>query len=224
MAVGDYDIAPFISPVGTDIATVQTRGNDNVLRDKFVAHQADEVAHVQSGLASAKPAFGTAAGEVYIATDTGQMWMWSGTAWVSYNVGYAISVHALSFSPADGSTQYFGNVLRAPVTTANQSQMYFNVPGKITAAEIYWYATGVAGSGENISVYVRKNNVTDYIVATTGTTTAAKRFSRTDINPSLPGVPIAVNDYVEIKMTCPTWATNPTNVVLGGYIIFVPST
>ena len=41
MAVGDYPIAPFISPVGTDIATIQTRGNDNVLRDKFVDHQAD---------------------------------------------------------------------------------------------------------------------------------------------------------------------------------------
>ena len=87
MAVGDYDLQPFTSPVGADPQAWQTRNNDNLLRAKFNAHQADEVAHVQSGLASAKPASGTVTGEVYIATDTGQMWIWSGSAWVSYSSG-----------------------------------------------------------------------------------------------------------------------------------------
>jgi hypothetical protein len=87
MAVGDYDIAPFVSPVGTEIATIQTRGNDNVLRDKFVSHQADEVAHLQSGLASARPASGTVTGETYLATDTGALSVWSGSAWVVNNTG-----------------------------------------------------------------------------------------------------------------------------------------
>ena len=87
MAVGDYDLQPFTSPVGADPQAWQTRNNDNLLRAKFNAHQADEVAHVQSGLASAKPASGTATGEVYIATDTGQVWIWSGSAWVSYSSG-----------------------------------------------------------------------------------------------------------------------------------------
>lgn len=84
MAVGDYDILPFTGPVGTDAVTYQVRGNDNVIREKFVAHQADEVAHLQSGLASARPASGTVTGETYIATDTGQIWVWSGAAWQSY--------------------------------------------------------------------------------------------------------------------------------------------
>lgn len=87
MAVGDYNIAPFTSPVGTDRAAFETRGNDNVLRDKFVDHQADKVAHVQSGLAAARPAAGTVTGETYIATDTGQVSIWNGTTWVtSYGV------------------------------------------------------------------------------------------------------------------------------------------
>lgn len=87
MAVGDYDIAPFVSPVGTEISTIQTRGNDNVLRDKFVSHQADEVAHLQSGLASARPASGTVTGETYLATDTGALSVWDGSAWVVNNTG-----------------------------------------------------------------------------------------------------------------------------------------
>lgn len=139
------------------------------------------------------------------------------------NCGQAINVHALSFSPADGSTQFFGNTLRAATTTAGQSRIYFGVAGYITAAEIYWYATGVAGSAENVSVNIRLNNTTDYLVRTVGANTAIKRFDNTTMNSAGGGIPIVAGDYVEIKITCPTWATNPTNVVMGGYITFIPS-
>lgn len=87
MAVGDYDILPFTGPVGTDQVAYQIRGNDNVVREKFVAHQADEVAHLQSGLASARPASGTVAGETYLATDTGALSVWSGSAWIDNTSG-----------------------------------------------------------------------------------------------------------------------------------------
>jgi hypothetical protein len=146
----------------------------------------------------------------------------AGKRW-NVNAGYVINVHALSFSPADASIQYFGNVLRAPVTTANQNQIYFNVPGWITAAEIYWYATGVAGTSQNIDVYVRLNNTTDYLVAGVANIAAAKRFSNASLNSGSGGIAIVAGDYVEIKIICPTWATNPTNVVMGGYITFIPS-
>jgi hypothetical protein len=87
MAVGDYPIAPFTSPVGLDRAAFETRGNDNVLRDKFVDHQADEVAHLQSGVAASRPASGTVTGETYLATDTGVLSVWSGSAWVENKTG-----------------------------------------------------------------------------------------------------------------------------------------
>lgn len=87
MAVGDYDILPFTGPIGTDAVTYQVRGNDNVVREKFVAHQADEVAHLQSGLASARPTSGTTTGETYLATDTGVLSVWNGSAWVENKTG-----------------------------------------------------------------------------------------------------------------------------------------
>jgi len=82
VAVGDYPIAPFTSPVGMDRAAYETRGNDNVLRDKFVDHQADAVAHPTSGTAAARPA-SASQGAIYFATDTGDISIWSGGAWVA---------------------------------------------------------------------------------------------------------------------------------------------
>lgn len=79
MGVGDYPIAPFTSPVGTDRTAYETRGNDNVLRDKFVAHQADTVAHPTSGPVASIP--GSAdPGAIYFATDTGDIYIWVGGA------------------------------------------------------------------------------------------------------------------------------------------------
>jgi hypothetical protein len=91
MAVGDYDVKPFTTPVGSDQQAWQTRNNDNVLRAKFVAHQGDLVAHVQSGPSASRPASGTAIGETYVATDTGALSVWNGTAWVTYTGSGGIS-------------------------------------------------------------------------------------------------------------------------------------
>ncbi len=82
MGVGDYPIAPFTSPVGMDRAAYETRGNDNVLRDKFVDHQADAVAHPTYGLDANKPT-PPETGMIYVATDTGVFWFYNGTTWVS---------------------------------------------------------------------------------------------------------------------------------------------
>jgi len=83
MAVGDYTIAPFTSPVGVDRTAYETRGNDNVLRDKFVAHQADTVAHATAGLYANRPATGTN-NQIYCATDAPNngVYVWTGGAWV----------------------------------------------------------------------------------------------------------------------------------------------
>lgn len=70
MAVGDYDIKPFAGPVGTVPTSETTRGNDETLRRKFVAHQADTVAHIMAGPIASRPV-SASEGSVYVATDTG---------------------------------------------------------------------------------------------------------------------------------------------------------
>ena len=91
MAVGDYSIAPFTGPVGTDGVTYQVRGNDNVLRDKFVSHQDDDVAHTTSGLAASRPV-SAGTGSVYVATDTGAAYVYNGSSWVTISAGGGGSV------------------------------------------------------------------------------------------------------------------------------------
>jgi hypothetical protein len=131
-------------------------------------------------------------------------------------IKYALNVMAaLLAAPADATTYYFGCLAGlAPSTTAALARLYIPKSGKLSKANISWYASGVAGSNESISVYIRVNNATDYLIASKGDTNAFKLFSNNRMT-----VNVMIGDYVEIKIVCPTWATNPTNLVLGGSLI-----
>jgi len=89
--------------------------------------------------------------------------------------------------------------------------------GVIEVAYIHWmdniYGGGVAGSNENISVYIRLNDTTDTLVATIGNVSSSKTFSNTALN-----ITTAQGDYIELKIVTPAWATTPVDVVLGGVL------
>lgn len=139
----------------------------------------------------------------------------SGTGW-SYEPlepqGYAINVQALTSSPTDAQTVYFGSMPKAPITTAAVSKVYIRKAGVLKIAEIYCYS-GTAGSNENWSLYVRHNNTTDYLIATLGVSASERVFSNTSLS-----ITVNVGDYIEIKGIQPTWGTNPLTTIYGGYI------
>jgi hypothetical protein len=130
----------------------------------------------------------------------------------SAQIGYAINVQALTSSPADGATVYFGMLPKAPVTTANISKIYIRKMGTIKIAEIYCYS-GTAGTNQAWSLYVRKNNTTDYLIATLSVATNERIFSNAALS-----IAVVVGDYVEIKGVQPTWTTNPLTCIYGGYL------
>ena len=128
--------------------------------------------------------------------------------------GYTLGVHGASFDPADSQNYYFGCLPHfTPDTTATRHATRVQFAGTITNAFIRWYAGGVAGTGENVSVYIRLNNTTDYLIATVGDTNASKTF----INDAL-SIAVAANDMIEIKIVTPAWVTNPTEVRTGGVL------
>jgi hypothetical protein len=127
-------------------------------------------------------------------------------------VGYCINVQALTSSPTDAQTVYFGTLLKAPVTTAGISKIYIRKAGTIKIAEIYCYS-GTAGTNENWSLYIRKNNTTDTLIATIGVNTSERVFSNASLS-----IAVAAGDYIEVKGVQPTWATNPLTTIYGGYI------
>jgi hypothetical protein len=165
-------------------------------------------------------------------TATGDILRFDGTDWVRVAIGSTgqvltvnsglpswqwnysqINVFALTYNPTDAQTVFIGNTAAAPTTTAAIRRMYANRNMTIAMASVRWYAATVAGSAENISVYIRVNNTTDTLIATIGTTAAEKHFNNTGLSISL-----TAGDYFEIKIVQPTWVTNPTGVLLSGYV------
>jgi len=128
------------------------------------------------------------------------------------DTGYTLHVQALTSSPADAATIYFGNLPKAPVTAANTSKVYIPRAGSIKRIEIYCYS-GTAGTAENWSGYIRLNNSTDTLIATVGAATNERRFSNTGLS-----IAVVAGDYFEIKFINPTWSTNPLTTIFGGYV------
>jgi hypothetical protein len=126
--------------------------------------------------------------------------------------GYSIPVQALTSSPTDAQTVYFGMLPKAPVTAAATSKIYIRQSGTIKRIEIYCYS-GTAGTSEAWALYARVNNTTDNLIATLSVATNERIFSNTNLN-----IVVSAGDYIEIKGVQPTWATNPLTTIYGGYI------
>jgi hypothetical protein len=126
--------------------------------------------------------------------------------------GYAINVQALTSSPADTTPFYFGHKPSAITTTAGQNKIYIRKPGTLKIAEIYTYA-GTAGTAEAVSMYVRVNNTTDYLIATLGVAANERIFTNSALS-----IPLAAGDYIELKCIPGIWATNPLTFICGGYV------
>jgi hypothetical protein len=101
---------------------------------------------------------------------------------------------------------------KAPTTTANTSKIYIRKAGTIKIAEIYVYS-GTAGTAESWSLYIRKNNSADTLIATVAVSASERVFTNSALS-----IAVAAGDYVEIKGIQPLWATNPLTTVYGGYI------
>lgn len=127
-------------------------------------------------------------------------------------LGYTLSVQALTSSPTDAQTIYFGQLPKAPVTVANTSKLYIRKAGTIRIAQLYCYS-GTAGTGESWSIYIRLNNTTDTLIAAVASATSERVFSNSGL-----GIAVVAGDYIEIKSVNPTWATNPLTCIFGGYI------
>lgn len=125
---------------------------------------------------------------------------------------YTLHVQHLTYDPADAGTVYWGELPKAPVAAAATSKVYIRKAGTIKVAEIYTYAS-TAGTNEAWSLYIRKNNSSDTLIATVSAATQERVFSNTALT-----IALAVGDYIEIKGVQPTWATNPLGVIGAGHL------
>ena len=117
----------------------------------------------------------------------------------------------------DSVNYYFGAAIDAAAwnTTATSQRLYITKAGTINVATFHMKAA-TAGTNENISVYIRLNDTSDTLVQTVGTASNSRVFTNTGLS-----IAVAVGDYIEVKMVCPAWATNPANVNFGGSVYIV---
>jgi hypothetical protein len=127
-------------------------------------------------------------------------------------IGYTLPVQALTSSPADSVTVYFGSLPKAPTTTANISKVRIPKAGTIKRAFIYCYS-GTAGTNESWSLNIRLNNTSDTLIKTLAVSASERIFD----NDAL-AISVVAGDYIEIKGVQPLWATNPLTTIYGGYI------
>lgn len=123
-------------------------------------------------------------------------------------MGYCMVANCSKYSPADGTTYYWGSTFdQAPVTTADIRRLYIPVTGAITKCYFYTYTNGT-NSSESVTVHIRKNNTTDtQVSASVLFTNDSEVIAVTNLN-----IAVTAGDYIEFKVVVPTLTTNPTNV------------
>ena len=127
-------------------------------------------------------------------------------------IGYSLFVQALTSSPADSVTVYFGQLPKAPVSSAAISKVRIPKAGTIKRAFIYCYS-GTAGTAEAWSLYVRLNNGSDTLIKTLSVGASERIFDNDALN-----ISVVAGDYIEIKGVQPLWGTNPLTTIYGGYL------
>jgi hypothetical protein len=127
-------------------------------------------------------------------------------------LGYTLGVQALTSSPTDGQTVYFGNLPKVPQTSAARSKVRIPKAGTIKRAYIYCYS-GTAGTNESWSLNIRLNNTGDTLIKTLAVSASERIFDNDALN-----ISVAAGDYIEIKGVQPLWATNPLTTIYGGYV------
>lgn len=162
----------------------------------------DTVLHAFGNVRSRKPFLQTNS------FSTGQTFYGQGTNFG----GYTLQLRSYtSFSPADATTYYCGDLDAGGngfSGTSGNRQVYIPRAGAIR--RITAHVFGTAGTSETVSTFVRLNEATDYgQLDMDWSTIGSSIYAATDVY-----VPVVQGDRICLKIVAPTWATNPTAVLV----------
>lgn len=115
------------------------------------------------------------------------------------------------YNPLDSTTYYFGPGPISPLDSAGAHKFGIEHKCRIVASYLSVLVLGgTVGSGESSSLYIRKNDTTDYLITSSLLHNAVFQavYRNTTLN-----VPLTIADFIEAKVVTPAWVTNPTGVV-----------
>lgn len=120
---------------------------------------------------------------------------------------------AIAVSAPVDATTYYDSYFVGGATSEPISRVLMAAPGTITACYLAVYGgAGTVSSNETSSIWIRQNNTTDTVITSALTTSDASRwqqFSNTGLS-----IVVVAGDYIALKWTTPTWATNPGGTVV----------
>lgn len=151
--------------------------------------------------------------EIYNTT-TNRKEVYNGTFWQGISMRF-LQVLFTQWNPTDAQTVAFGSVAGTPQLASTSPAHYEIVMrgnGVIRGCDFNTFAAGVDGSNEAWQLFVRHNG-TDYLVQSVSSNSKTRVFTNTSLN-----IPYVAGDIVRMVFINPTWATNPTQVVGGGFL------
>lgn len=127
------------------------------------------------------------------------------------------NIGATTFSPADATTYYYG-MLTSSTNTATNNQarsVIMPVNTTVTDVSVSCWVNSTIGSNEAIELYLEEITPVGVLVKSTLLTnsflmSSANRQNNAVINGL--NFLISSGNCLTIKMVCPTWVTNPTNM------------
>jgi hypothetical protein len=124
------------------------------------------------------------------------------------STGYALKVTTTGFSPLDATTYYMGMDF-GHTTVQGRYRLVIPKSGVIKAISIMVY--GGNGSSELVTVDLLVNGV-----GSVGSHTENWSNIASTLVTNIPGLgyPVLFGDYLELRMVCPTWVTNPTTMAI----------
>ncbi len=135
--------------------------------------------------------------------------------------GYVLPIvmGSTAFAPIDATTYFWGSMAHTqfPSTTAGSARIYVPKAGTVKACYIFFDNTvgaGTLASNESSTISLRLNNTSD----TTITASFKQDAAPAVFNNTALAITVAQGDYLEVKWVTPTWATNPTQVRIYGWI------
>lgn len=114
----------------------------------------------------------------------------------------------------DSTTYYFGQLITSGGSTGENDRVIV-FPFACTIIGVHLRIDiGTVGTNEDITFSIRKNATTDTLIGTAKADVKGNLLKNLNLS-----IPMAADDYVQIKEVTPAWVTNPLQMRFNGEII-----
>ncbi len=122
-------------------------------------------------------------------------------------------------APADAKTYYYGTMSGTMSDIVNNQRFPIGLNCTLVAVTFATRST-VASSAENSTISLRKNNQFDMVLSTAIQFTGGQTGNMYTVSGTVINENYNAGDYVELKLKCPTWVTNPANIGIHTVLYF----